>query len=100
MAWETSDRRARLPSDWDARVAKVKLRDGGRCRWRLPSGARCPRSGTDVDHVRNDDNHDLGNLQLLCRRHHDLKTQAESRRARRPKGRKRPPEPSPGAFVR
>lgn len=83
MAWESSDRRSRLPSNWSALVKAVKQRDGGRCTWRLPSGARCPRPGTDVDHRRNDDDHSLANLRLLCRAHHDQKTQREAYAGRR-----------------
>lgn len=99
MAWENSDRRLRLPTDWKQRVAAVWKRDGGRCTWKLPSGARCPRPGADVDHIRNDDNHDLRNLRLLCRHHHDKKTQWESRMGRqRRKSRKRPEEARPGKI--
>ena len=96
MAWEGSDRRARLPADWKQRVNAVWKRAKGQCEWRLPSGKRCPRKGADVDHRRNDDNHALSNLQLLCRHHHDKKTQWESRvgRARRKAG-KRPEERHP-----
>lgn len=99
MAWETSDRRARLPEDWNQRVAQVKVRDGGRCTWRLPSGARCPRPGRDVDHRVNDDNHDLRNLQLLCGDHHERKTAREAwaGKAKR-KAKKRPSERQPGAL--
>jgi 5-methylcytosine-specific restriction protein A len=92
VAWETSDRRLRLPPDWNQRVAEVKRRDGGRCTWRLPSGKRCPRPGSDVDHRENDDNHDLSNLQLLCRHHHEKKTLREAwagRQKRRQKPEKR-----------
>lgn len=96
MAWEGSDRRLRLPPDWNQRVNKVWQRDGGRCTWRLPSGKRCPRKGRDVDHIKNDDNHDLSNLRLLCGHHHDKKTQWESRMGRaRGRGRKRPDERHP-----
>lgn len=92
MAWETSDRRERLPADWPKRVARVKERDGNRCTWKLPSGVRCPRVGTDVDHRVPGDNHDLRNLQLLCRHHHDKKTQREAwagRKKKAPKKQKR-----------
>lgn len=86
MAWESSDRRQRLPPDWQARVNAVWARDSGICRWRLPSGKRCPRKGRDVDHVINNDDHSLPNLRLLCGHHHDKKTQWESLAGRR-KGR-------------
>lgn len=102
MAWETSDRRARLPSDWPKLVAQVKKRDGGRCTWKLPSGARCPRVGTDVDHRVPGDNHDLRNLQLLCSHHHGKKTAREAwaGRSKRGKATKRPPEAHPGIIRR
>lgn len=97
MAWETSDRRLRLPPDWPQRVAEVWKRDRGQCTWRLPSGARCPRKGADVDHRVPGDNHDLRNLQLLCRHHHDKKTQREAFAGRR-KTKKRPEERHPGML--
>lgn len=100
MAWETSDRRLRLPPDWPERVKKVWARDKGRCTWRLPSGKRCPRRGADVDHRVNNDNHDLSNLQLLCGHHHDKKTQREAyagRQKRKPHRPKRP-DRHPGRF--
>ena len=96
MAWESSDRRLRLPPDWPERVKQVWARDKGQCTWRLPSGKRCPRKGADVDHRKNNDDHSLSNLQLLCRHHHDKKTQREAwagRQGRR--GRKRPEERHP-----
>jgi hypothetical protein len=98
VAWETSDRRSRLPANWQELVAKVKDRDQRRCTWRLPSGKRCPRAGTDVDHRKPGDDHALSNLQLLCRHHHDKKTQREAW-AGKGKRRvpKRPEERHPGA---
>lgn len=81
MAWSSSDRRARLPANWDAIRSAFKRKrmalDGGRCQGRLPSGKRCPRLGTDADHRSDPDNHD--DLQWLCRKHHDDKTQNEAR---------------------
>ena len=101
MSWESSDRRERLPADWAQRVRRVKDRDGWRCRWILPSGKRCPRGRAtghrlDVDHRRNDDNHDLENLWCLCEDHHKSKTQKEALAGRRlPPPRKRSdPHPS------
>lgn len=45
----------------------------------------------------NDDNHDLRNLQLLCKTHHDKKTQREAWAGRgRRKMKKRPEEQHPG----
>lgn len=95
--WEGSDRRSRLPPNWSELVNKVWKRDKGQCMWRLPSGSRCPRPGSDVDHRRNDDDHSMSNLQLLCRHHHDKKTARESwlgKKKRRPS--RRPEERHPG----
>lgn len=83
MSWEGSDRRERLPSDWPARVQKVKKRDGFQCTSRLPSGKRCPRTkALQVDHVTPGDNHNLDNLALICPFHHGKKSSAEGRAAR------------------
>lgn len=98
MAWESSDRRAGLPANWGTLTREVWKRDRGQCTWRLPSGKRCPRKGADVDHRNGRDDHSLRNLQLLCRAHHDKKTQAEARwgRMKRKQGRKRRQERHPG----
>lgn len=97
--WNDSDRRDRLPSNWFTELVPfVKKRDGGRCTWRLPSGKRCPRPGTDVDHRVAGDDHSPGNLQLLCEHHHAKKTAGEGRRAKAAKkaSRYRPTEEHPG----
>src|SRR5688500_7747632 len=103
MTWETSDRRAQLPDDWKARVAAVWKRDGGRCRWLLPkSGKRCPRPGADVDHRYGHHRHDIADRWLLCRVHHDQKTQREAaagrRTKKRPGRRRKRVEPHPGIL--
>lgn len=98
MAWETSNRKAELPPDWKERVREVWKRDGGRCRWLLPkSGKRCPRPGADVDHRYGPTRHAVEDLWLLCRTHHDQKTQREAQQGRRArkKGRKRRTEQHP-----
>lgn len=98
MGWETSDRRSRLPSNWGILVREVWKRDGGRCRWTLRSGKRCPRrEGLEVDHRRNNDDHSLSNLWLLCPHHHAKKTAGEAWRGKQKKRPKpRPPEAHPG----
>lgn len=97
--WDNSDRRERLPENWATElVPAVKKRDGGRCTWRLPSGKRCPRPGTEVDHRVAGDDHSLRNLQLLCGDHHAKKTAQEGRRAKAAKraSRYRSTEDHPG----
>lgn len=97
MAWEGSDRRATLPPDWADRVKQVWKRDEGRCRWRLPSGKRCPRRGAEVDHRYSRSNHDVGALWLLCKTHHDAKTAKEAYAGKaKKKPPRRPPEAHPG----
>ena len=98
MAWGTEGRD--LPSNWKDLVKAVKARDGGQCRWILPkSGARCPRPGVDVDHRYGPTRHELSDLWLLCRAHHDAKTAREAwaGKARR-KPKKRAPERQPGRL--
>lgn len=96
-AWQGSDRRATLPSDWAQRVKAVWKRDGGRCRWILPSGARCPRRGAEVDHRHGRFRHEIDDLWLLCKHHHDQKTAREAWAGkRRKKTEMRPEEAHPG----
>lgn len=96
--WDDSDRRDRLPPDWPhLRAARLKI-DGHRCTWRLPSGKRCPRTATDVDHRIPGDDHGMRNLQSLCPHHHGLKSAREGAQGRRKRrtATKRPTERHPG----
>lgn len=81
--WADSNRREGLPADWSSIVKRIKARDGNRCRWRLPSGVRCPRKGTDVDHRYSPTNHADSALWLLCDHHHKRKTAREAAAGRR-----------------
>lgn len=94
--WERSDRRARLPEDWEERRRFVLQRDSYTCRASLPSGKRCLRPATDVDHVHRGDDHSYGNLQALCAYHHAKKTAREGGQAKRRPPKKRPREEHPG----
>lgn len=112
MSWEGSTRRETLPPDWPARVARTR-RDAatpehpdGQCQKRIRSAVtnrwmRCPNPGDGgVDHRRDRLDHD--DLQLLCSRHHTIKTQREAQQAkaeRRARGR-REPEAHPGTRGR
>ena len=104
MAWSkapTSDRKARLPKDWQARRAQVLRRAGYRCEAKHSDGSRCEERATDVDHIVAGDDHSLTNLQALCSWHHDRKTAreaAEARRRRPRPSRRRPPEAHPGLL--
>lgn len=99
--WEGSDRRERLPANWEALRAERLRLDGHRCTWRLPSGARCPRRATDVDHkIAMADDDRIEALQSLCAHHHGRKTAVEALRAKRSQARKRyrPAEGHPGRL--
>ena len=75
-------------------------RDEGRCTWKLPSGARCPRPATDVDHKYDPEDHRDQALQSLCAHHHGKKTQREAwaGRQKRKKTRSRREERHPGSL--
>lgn len=86
MAWEGSDRKERLPDDWEHRKLRVKERDGYRCTKILPSGKRCPRGRAtgykvEVDHKIPNDDHSMSNLACLCEHHHGKKSAQEGRKA-------------------
>lgn len=99
MPWATSDRRDRLPADWEQRRQSVKRRAGGRCE-KTTNGKRCPQPGTECDHRDRGDDHRLSNLQWLCTDHHRAKTIAEAQQARNAMraARYRPAEKHPGAL--
>lgn len=95
MAWSTSNRRERLPSNWQSIRRLVFQRDRYTCQLRL-SG--CRGIATEVDHITRGDNHDLSNLRAVCSGCHKIKTVAEAQEARRIKKsrRFRPIESHPG----
>ncbi|WP_159795672.1 HNH endonuclease [Puerhibacterium puerhi] len=79
--WTNSNRRDRLPKDWQAIRHRVFRRDGGRCCIPLPDGRRCPNAATQVDHIIPGDDHSLDNLQSICDDHHRVKSSSEGARA-------------------
>jgi 5-methylcytosine-specific restriction endonuclease McrA len=102
MAWSTasqSARASRLPADWSTRRVRVLRRDGYKCQARDSLGVMCGAPANQVDHIQHGDNHELDNLQSLCRWHHARKSSAEGAAARRPRPRqRREPEPHPGMI--
>lgn len=94
MVWKTN-RAARLPGDWRTRRLAVKARAGGQCQW-FTGPSRCQEPGSECDHVVNNDDHSLGNLQWLCAPHHHQKTLREAADARNKYSRKRGKEQHPG----
>lgn len=77
MPWESSDRRSRLPPNWDSLRRAVLIRCGGRCEMLKKSGQRCWDKATDVDHIRAGDDNSLENLRGICTWHHRKKSSAE-----------------------
>lgn len=76
--WQGSDRRSRLPADWESKIRpRILRRDGYRCTARDQDGERCPERATDVDHVRRGDIHEDWNLTSLCAWHHGKKSARE-----------------------
>ena len=101
MNWNSSDRRFRLPDDWEQRRAMVKARAHGRCEARIHA-KDCDGIGTDCDHIVPGDNHSLDNLQWLSYACHKAKTARESaeRNRRYKKLRSHPNERHPGLIGR
>src|SRR5690625_3078784 len=79
MAWNGSQRRSQLPSDWSTIRKRIKTRANGQCE-QLIDGTRCPNPGTDCHHVGEPDDHRDESLQWLCRDCHNVETAKEQRR--------------------
>lgn len=95
--WASSNRRARLPKDWPRIRARILERDGHQCTW-IEGRTRCVAVATDVDHIRNNDDHRDSNLQSLCGPHHRIKSSREGVAARHAYPRKRSSEQHPGVL--
>ena len=61
--WAGSDRRSRLPPNWEALRQAVLYRDNYTCQ-------SCAMPADDVDHIINGDDHRMENLAAICRRCH------------------------------
>lgn len=87
--WHRTSRHARgYGSQWDRLRVQVLKRDHHLCQHCLAEGRTC--LATHVDHIKpkaQGGTDDLGNLQALCREHHEAKTAAENGRAVKPKTR-------------
>jgi 5-methylcytosine-specific restriction endonuclease McrA len=104
MPWESSNRKSELPSDWDAVRQRIGDRDGWRCQWPRSGAGRangiCGQPANQCDHKEPGGDHSETNLWMLCRWHHNRKTQEEStagKRALADKGR-HPVERHPGLL--
>lgn len=81
MPWESSDRRERLPPNWEALRRAVFTRCGGRCEMKKKDGRRCWDKATEVDHIQRGDDNDLANLRGICSWCHRRKSSAEGHAA-------------------
>ena len=115
MPWTTSNRRQRLPTNWNKLRNKVLAKANYKCagldpdttpppssreavegchRWHHPA---CDMRATDVDHIDAGDNHEISNLQALSHACHTAKTAHENAaakaRIRAAATRERPPHP-------
>lgn len=115
MPWTTSNRRQRLPKNWNKLRSEVLAKAKYRCqgldpvatppptttriwrrghRWHHPA---CDMRATDVDHINAGDDHELSNLQALSHACHTAKTTHENTlakaRMRAAAARERPPHP-------
>lgn len=100
MAWETSDRKERLPDNWPKIRAMVKARAKGKCEATVHARG-CGGWGSDADHITAGDNHSLANLQWLSGACHRAKTNHETsqRNRERKAARYRPKEQHPGSIT-
>lgn len=76
MVWNT-DRRARLPVNWDSIRRRVFAVKGDKCVWRIYDGTLCGKPANQVDHIKAGDDHSISNLQPLCQEHHARKSARE-----------------------
>ena len=78
--WNTSNRRHRLPppTQWAAIRRQVQARAHNKCQAQHHAKG-CTGTGTECDHIKPGDNHNLDNLQWLSHECHKAKTDQETR---------------------
>jgi hypothetical protein len=96
MTWEGSDRRERLPDNWQAVRLRILERDQWRCTIIKRDGSRCWDRATDVHHRGDSTDHRPDQLTSVCGWHHARLTAAEGNAARKRPTNKRTPERHPG----
>ena len=99
MAWSTSDRRQRLPANWEALRRQARHRAHVLCQAEQHD-PRCDGTGTDADHIAPGDTHRLDNLQWLSSPCHRAKTARETAARNRQAAalKRRPVEQHPGQL--
>ena len=76
MAWETSNRKSRLPANW-LQLREEVFRTKGRSCHAAVDGLPCGQPASDVDHIVPSGSDAIENLQPLCRRCHKAKSSSE-----------------------
>lgn len=96
MGWETSQRRYRLPDNWEQ--LRLPVLQGADYVCELRMEGVCVGWATEVDHINRGDDHSRENLRAVCRRCHAKKSSAEGNARKRELRalRKRPQERHPG----
>lgn len=84
MAWETSDRKSRLPPNW-LQLRKEVFELKGRLCLMLKDGVICGAEASDIDHIVPNDDDSIDNLQPVCRACHKRKSSSEGWHALRKK---------------
>lgn len=80
MAWSTSNRKSRLPSNWVQLRRACLERARYRCEWiRQDTGLPCGEYANQADHIIAGDDH--SQLQALCEYHHKVKSSSEGGQA-------------------
>lgn len=79
MPWDTSDRRASLPSNWRAIRQAVLVRDAYLCQIQDEG---CTRTASEVDHVGDRNDHRLEVLRAACRSCHGKRTARQGNAAK------------------
>lgn len=98
--WSTSDRKERLPPNWQEIRKAVKARAKGKCQ--APThAAKCRGWGSDADHIIAGDDHSMDNLWWLSGPCHMAKTNRETaaRNRERKTARYKPSEQHPGRLT-
>lgn len=97
MAWANSDRRARLPRDWDRIRASILERDRWLCQLHYEG---CTRIAQEVDHIGADIDHQPHMLRAVCTHCHAIRSSRQGAEARAAIAAKRyrEPEPHPGLI--
>lgn len=100
LMWSTSDRKDRLPPNWQEIRRIVKARAKGKCEAEVHAKG-CPGWGSEADHIIPGDDHRIESIQWLSGPCHWAKTNRETaaRNRERKTARYKPSEQHPGRLT-